>query len=152
MTLFLPTTPPLFSLMMYFLQSLTIVLCKSISLSRKAFLLDSFVHKRYLYSDARLDDLIANLQSADWHATGNISDTVASWTQHFVDVCNAHIPRRTTRIDPSSKPWYSRHLRYLATFRDRLFRRVKKGGPHSQLMVAYQKVRSLDVAELRASE
>ena len=110
---------------------------------KKSLLPRSFVHKHYLYSDARLDDLIANLQSADWHATGNISDTVASWTQHFVDVCNAHIPRRTTRIDPSSKPWYSRHLRYLASCRDRLFHRVKKGGLHSQLMVAYWKVRNL---------
>ena len=113
-----------------------------------------FVVNHYLYDEALLPDLLNSLRTADWcnNITGDISLTTASWTQHFLATCKNYIPQKSIRVDLSSKPWYSTHLKYLASCRDRLFRRAKRTGLRSRSMDAYRKVRNLYVTELRASE
>ena len=113
-----------------------------------------FTVKKFLYAQANLPALLADLDAIDWDIVldREVCDAAAKWSNLFLDICSKHIPQKTIRIDPSSKPWYSKHLKYLASCRDRLFRRAQKAGPYSKVMDTFRKVRNLYVSELRAAE
>lgn len=108
----------------------------------------------YLYADADLLGLDNALRSYDWSSVLAAPVDVAAhkWTKTFLDACHHFIPSQSIRVKPSSKPWYSRYIRYLASYRDRLFNRAKDKATDSPIWTAYKKMRNLFVAELRASE
>ena len=94
------------------------------------------------------------LEAIDWDSIlqGSLDEAVLGWTDSFLATCHAHVPHKLITINPSSKPWYNKHLKSLATLRDRLFHR-SRGQPHDATVVsAFRKVRNLYVSELRAVE
>ena len=77
---------------------------------------------------------------------------VNAWSTRFLLEVQKFVPIRVIRFDPSSKPWYSGYLRYLASWRDCLFHRPRDKSGSCAIMTAYRKVRNLFIAELRAAE
>ena len=114
-----------------------------------------FVKSYWNYEDVDLAALRQLLSACDWDSlsgTGSIDTLVSGWQRKYLDVCAAAIPVRCRRVYPSSKPWFSNYLRYLARCRDRLFHRSRGRASDSRVMIAYRKTRNLFVSELRAAE
>ena len=108
----------------------------------------------FMYDKADARQLWDALEAIDWDSIlqGSLEEAVLGWTDSFLATCHAHVPHKLITINPSSKPWYNKHLKSLATWRDRLFRR-SRGQPHDATIVsAFRKVRNLYVSELRAVE
>ena len=108
----------------------------------------------FMYDKADAIQLWDALEAIDWDSIlqGSLEEAVLGWTDSFMATCHANVPHKLITINPSSKPWYNKHLRSLATWRDRLFRR-SRGQPHDATVVsAFRKVRNLYVSELRAVE
>ena len=111
--------------------------------------------ERFVYCDADVDGLQRTLASFDWNSTlacGSVHVAAASWTDFFMSTCKKFVPLRTFKVDPMSKPWFSRYLRYLASCRDRLFKRSRGKSSDSPPVTAFRKIRNLFVSELRAAE
>ena len=73
--------------------------------------------ERFIYDDADVDSLRCALASSDWSTVAPPSVTVHGaatyWTDFFLSTCRKFVPQRTVRVSPMSKPWFSRHLRYI---------------------------------------
>ena len=82
----------------------------------------------------------------------NLDSAVKCSQSQFLGICASIIPRRRYRVSPSSKPWFSNYLKYLARCRDRLFRRSRNKPATSRVTIAYRKMRNLFVSELRFAE
>ena len=84
----------------------------------------------------------------------DVSEAARAWASIFQQICSDWIPRQTFNVKAASKPWYNKHLRYLASCRDRLYRRLRASeGPNKcAYLHAYRRVRNLYLSELRASE
>lgn len=122
---------------------------------RKAPVMKPYTKECWDYNNADVTSLLDHLVSCDWTDCSTALDldrAVQSWQSKFLDVCAAAIPRRTYRVYPSSKPWFSTYLKYLARCRDRLFHRSRGKPDSSRVMTAYRKTRNLFVSELRAAE
>lgn len=113
-----------------------------------------FSVNHFLYDDADLRGLQNALVNQDWSSivSAPIDAAVSSWTELFLSACCKFIPSQCTRANPSSKPWYSRYIRHLASYRDRLFKRARGKSSDSPIWETYRKMRNLFVAELRAAE
>ena len=110
--------------------------------------------RRHHYNKADARQLWDALEAIDWDSIlqGSLEEAVLGWTDSFMATCHTHVPHKLITINPSSKPWYNKHLKSLATWRDRLFRR-SRGQPHdATVLSAFRKVRNLYVLELRAVE
>ena len=109
-----------------------------------------------MYGDADVDGLRQTLASADWNTltlqSGTVHAAASSWTDSFLYTCRKFVPQQTVQINPRSKLWFSRHLQYLASCCDRLFKRSRGQSSNSQVMIAFRKVRNLFVSELREAE
>ena len=83
--------------------------------------------ERFLYSEANVPELHEALDAIKWHDVLDrpVDQAALLWTETFLTTCRTHVPRKNLRVTPSSKPWYNRHLKYLANCRDRLFRRSR---------------------------
>ena len=108
-----------------------------------------------MYSKAKPVELQNSVSSVDWStvlSAESLDGITSSWTEVFLSECRKFIPVETLHINPRSKPWYSRYLKYLASGRDRLFKRPHKRSASPLVTEAYRKVRNLFVAELRAAK
>ena len=122
---------------------------------RKAPPLKSYTRISWCYEDADVDVLKQSLAACDWASLllQNSTDAaVCAWTEMVLGACSVAIPKRCCSVNPSSKPWFSNYLRYLARCLDRLFHGSRGRGSDSRVLVAYHKVQNLFVAELRAAE
>lgn len=122
---------------------------------RKAPPLKSFTKISWSYDTANEDLLKQSMSSCDWASLpvmNSLDAAVSAWQRMFLDACSVAIPKRRCSVYPSSKPWFSSYLRYLARCRDRLFHRSRGYGTVSRVVVAYRKVRNLFVSELRAAQ
>ena len=110
--------------------------------------------KKIVFGNADFAGLQAHLASFDWSCLNDrdINSAVEEWTSIFLSECLKFVPIRITRVDPTSKPWFSPHLRHLASYRDRLFKRSRGKPTASRVMVAYCRIRNLFVSEMRAAE
>ena len=109
----------------------------------------------FVYSKAKPVELQNSLSSVDWStvlSAESLDGITSSWTEVFLSECRKFIPVETLHINPRSKPWYSRYLKYLASCRDRLFKRSRKRSASPLVTEAYLKVRNIFVAELRATK
>lgn len=106
------------------------------------------------YANADVDALRQLLSSCSWDSlsSADVNTAVFMWQRAFLDTCSLAIPKLSRHVYPSSKPWYSSYLKYLARCRDRLFHRSRKCKDGSRVWTAYRKVRNLFVSELRASQ
>lgn len=113
-----------------------------------------YTSQRFAYRDADVEGLNFALAATDWKnlLTGSIHDATTAWTDTLLSVCKRYIPMYTIRVDHGSKPWYSRYLKYLASCRDRLFKRSRGKNSSSTAVMAYRKIRNLFVSELRNAE
>ena len=114
-----------------------------------------YVFERFLYHSADADGLGQALASSDWNATlakDSVHDAAVSWSTVFMSACRKFVPQFTVRVDPVAKLRFSRYLRYLASCRDRLFKRSRRQNSDSPAMIAFRRVRNLFVSELRAAE
>ena len=82
----------------------------------------------------------------------DIDTAIQHWQGRFLDICASAIHRYKRRVCPSSKPWFSSYLKYLARCRDRLFYRSRNRADSSCAMIAYRKTRNLFVSELRTAQ
>ena len=109
----------------------------------------------FVYSKAKLVELQNSLSSVDWStvlSAESLDGITSSWTEVFLSECRKFIPVDTLHINPRSKPWYSRYLKYVASCRDRLFKRSRKRSASPLVTEAYRKVCNLFVAGLRAAK
>lgn len=114
----------------------------------------SYSRVQFVYADADVDGLLHYLSSVNWPDFDrlDVNDSTVCWSDIFLSACSRFIPKQQKRVNPSSKPWFSPYLRYLARYRDRLFKRSRGMPTSSKVMIAYRTVRNLFVAELRAAE
>ena len=121
---------------------------------KKSRLPKPYISQRFVYSEADIDGLHTALAGTDWNGLlcGSVCEATTAWTETFLDVCKRFVPLRGVRVDQTSKPWYSSYFKYLASCRDRLFKRSRGKDPSSAAMVAYRKLRTLFVSEMRAAE
>ena len=114
----------------------------------------AYKRKIFLYDKTDTRQLRDALEEVDWESIvqGSLDEAVLGWTDSFLATCHAHVPHKLTTINPSSKPWYNKHLKSLATWRDRLFRRSRGQPQDATVVSAFRKVRNLYVSELRAAE
>ncbi len=121
---------------------------------KKAPALKPYNVESFDYANADLPALHYSLKSVDWCSlrSSDLNDAVTCWERKFLDCCSAAIPKRSFRVNPSSKPWYNSYLRHLANCRDRLFHRSRGKDSQSRVVIAYRKMRNLFVSELRAAE
>ena len=110
--------------------------------------------ERFLYSEAKVSELHEALDAINWDDVLDrlVDQAALLWTETFLTTCRTHVPRKIFRVTPSSKPWYNRHLKYLANCRDQLFPRSQAPGASANVLSCYRKIRNLYLAELRAAE
>ena len=108
----------------------------------------------FLYSKTNVSELHEALDAINWDDVLDrpVDQAALLWTETFLTTCRTHVPGKKFRVTPSSKPWYNRHLKYLANCRDRLFRRSRAPGASTNVLCCYRKIRNLYLAELRAAE
>ena len=71
-----------------------------------------------VYSKAKPVELQNSLSSVDWStvlSAESLDGITSSWTEVFLSECRKFIPVETLHINPRSKLWYSRYLKYLAS-------------------------------------
>lgn len=113
---------------------------------------------RRRYDKVNWELLNTELFGLDWPSIlGDLSDVdkaVRGFTETLVSTVERHVPKVTTFIKPSNKPWYSPYLHRLRRIRDRLFSRLHKasGKDYGSSAAAYKSVRNYYVAELRHAE
>ena len=111
-------------------------------------------HKIFMYDKADARQLWDALEAIDWDSIlqGSLEEAVLGWTDGLLATCHAHVPHKLITINPSSKPWYKKHLKSLATWRDHLFRHSRSQPQDATVVSAFRKVRNLYISELRAVE
>jgi len=121
---------------------------------KKAPTLKPYTKEYWCYADCNTSLLQERLATCDWpdDVSLDLDSAVQQWQHRFLDICASAIPRRKCRVYPSSKPWFSTYLKYLARRRDRLFHRSRKKAPSSRVAMVYRRTRNLFVSELRNAQ
>ena len=91
--------------------------------------LKSYTRISWCYEDADVDVLKQSLAACDWASLllkDSTDAAVCAWTEMVLGACSVAIPKRCCSVNPSSKPWFSNYLQYLARCRDRLFSSLER--------------------------
>ena len=95
------------------------------------------------------------LSSMDWSevlTSVKVASALEAWEETFTRVLPVFVPRKKLISRPGNKPWYSSLLHKLARHRDRMFKKFRETPENLKVKAAYQKMRNLNVRELRHAE